>query len=238
MPPRKAPASLTAVKEDNKDAAMYRFYIQQYQIYREKYGPQTAIFLQVGKFYEFYDIQEHGETQANVREIVDLLGVQLSRKQVKGLGADQECLFAGVPDAALHRWSGRLTILGWTIVVFDQVKDARDNVVSRQVSRILTPSTHIEAVSSAETPYILTVVLHQTVTSQAPRFGAALVDLTTGTTKTYTGQAHGRADLWTADDLIQLMSVYPPREVLVFHAGAVYAVDTLRRVLCLSLIHI
>ena len=219
--------------EDDAAASMFRFYIQQYHIYREKYGPHTAIFLQVGKFYEFYDILEHGESQANVRDIVDLLGVQLSRKAVKGLRAEQECLFAGVPDAALHRWAGRLTLLGWTIVIFDQVKDARDHVVRREVTRILTPSTHIEAVSSTETPYVLSLILMQTA-NVPPWFGVALVDLTTGTTKTYTGQAQGRAEAWTADDVIQLMSVYPPREVLVYYdAPYAYTVDTMRRILCL-----
>ena len=216
-------------KEEDAMASMFRFYIQQYRIYRDRYGPQTAIFLQVGKFYEFYDILEHGESQANVREIVDLLGVQMSRKAVKGLSDTQECLFAGVPDAALHRWAGRLTLLGWTIVVFDQIKDSRDHI-RREVSRILTPSTHIEAVSSVETPFVLTLFLHSS--TSAPRFGAALVDLTTGTTKTYAGQAQGHVDSWTADDVVQLMSVYPPREMLVYCENELIPVETIRRVLC------
>ena len=62
---------------------MFTEYIELYQRYTQQYGSKTAIFLMVGSFYELYDIQdtETGETQANVREIVDLLGIQLSSKQ-------------------------------------------------------------------------------------------------------------------------------------------------------------
>ena len=63
---------------------MHKEYIELYQTYTKKYGPKTAIFLMVGSFYELYDIQdsETGETQANVREIVDYLGIQIAPKKV------------------------------------------------------------------------------------------------------------------------------------------------------------
>jgi len=62
---------------------MYQEYIELYQTYTKKYGPKTAIFLMVGSFYELYDIQdqETGQTQANVREIVDYLGIHKIDKE-------------------------------------------------------------------------------------------------------------------------------------------------------------
>ena len=35
---------------------MYDEYIELYNIYTKKYGEKTAIFMQVGSFYELYDI--------------------------------------------------------------------------------------------------------------------------------------------------------------------------------------
>jgi hypothetical protein len=80
---------------------MHHEYIALYKTYTQKYGANTAIFLMVGSFYELYDIQdtETGETEANVREIVDHLGIQLSRKGDMGKG--KEGLFAGFPDFAI-----------------------------------------------------------------------------------------------------------------------------------------
>lgn len=199
---------------------MFNEYIELYQRYTQQYGPKTAIFLMVGSFYELYDIQdkETGETKANVREIVDLLGIQLSSKQAD-LGKDKDGLFAGFPDYALHKWAGRLTSAGWTVVIVDQIKDMRGKVKERKVSRILSPSTHIENTSATETPYIVTLFFESTQQQQAPLFGAAVLDLTTGTTRTYSGRATGRQDSWTADDLVQLLSVYAPKELLIHWMG-------------------
>ena len=194
---------------------MYKEYIELYQTYTKKYGQKTAIFLMVGSFYELYDIQdvETGETQANVRDIVDLLGIQLSNK--KGdVGQGKDGLFAGFPDYVMHKWAGRLTSTGWTVVIVDQIKDLRGKVKERKVSRILSPSTHIEQTNSLDTPYVTTLYFESG--QNAPLFGAATLDLTTGTTRTYSNVANGRADSWTADDLVQLLSVYPPKELLIY----------------------
>jgi DNA mismatch repair protein MutS len=198
---------------------MFNDYIELYQRYTQQYGPKTAIFLMVGSFYELYDIQdtETGETQANVREIVDFLGIQLSSKQAD-LGKGKDGLFAGFPDYALHKWAGRLTSAGWTVVIVDQIKDMRGKVKERKVTRILSPSTHIENTSATETPYVITLFF-ESISQQAPQFGAAVLDLTTGTTRTYSGRATGRHDIWTADDLVQLMSVYAPKELLLHWMG-------------------
>ena len=199
---------------------MYKEYVELYKTYTTRFGPKTAIFLMVGSFYELYDIhnQATGETQCNVREIVDILGIQLSTK--KGdFSENCDGLFAGFPDYVMHKWAGRLTSVGWTVVIVNQVKDARGKVKERKVERILSPSTHIENAVSTEIPYVTTLFFHQSSESQPPSFGASVLDLTTGTTHTYAGKATGRPDIWTADDLVQLLSVFPPKELLVYWRG-------------------
>lgn len=219
-----------------KITKMYKEYIELYEKYTQTYGTKTAIFLMVGSFYELYDIQnqETGETRCNVREIVDLLGIQLSNK--KGdFSEHEDGLFAGFPDYVLHKWAGRLTSAGWTVVIVDQVKDAKGKVKERKVSRILSPSTHIENIPSTETPYIATLYFYGQE-HYSPRYGVALLDLTTGSTITYSGMSQGRADLWTADDLVQMLSVYLPKEVVVYWHVSSAPVDPLffRRMFGLS----
>lgn len=195
---------------------MFQEYIDLYKTYTQKYGPKTAIFLMVGSFYELYDIQnnETGETECNVKEIVDYLGIQLSTKKGEfSEGCDG--LFAGFPDYVLHKWAGRLTSAGWTVVIVDQVKDTRGKVKERKVSRILSPSTHIENITSNDTPYVVTLYFQQN-NSDSPSFGAGALDLTTGTTHTYSGITNGRSDIWTADDLVQMLSVFQPKELIIY----------------------
>lgn len=198
---------------------MFQEYIAYFKEYSQKYGPNTAIFLQVGSFYELYDIQQMdtNETQCNVRTIVDYLGIQLSTK--KGDFADNEVgLFAGFPDYVLHKWASRLTSAGWTVVVVEQIKDHRGKVKERKVSRILTPASHVEAALSTETPYVLQLFFTSPIGSMGnapPHFGAALLDLTTATTHTYSGATVGRPDTWTADTILQMIHVFSPKEVIV-----------------------
>ena len=199
---------------------MFQEYIAYYKQYSATYGPNTAIFLQVGSFFELYDIQnmETNETQCNVRTIVDYLGIQLSTK--KGDFAPNEIgLFAGFPDYVLHKWASRLTSAGWTVVVVDQIKDHRGKVKERKVSRILSPASHVEAALSSETPYVLQLLFSSPTTHSPPSFGAALLDLTTATTYTYSGTAVGRPDTWTVDTLLQMTDVFGPKEIMVYWHG-------------------
>ena len=191
---------------------MYEDYGKFYMEYTKKYGSRTAIFLMVGAFYELYDIQdkETGLTLYNVREITDHLGILLTlKKDLKEPG--KQGLFAGFPDYTLHKHAARLTASGWTVIVIDQIKDKKGKVLDRKVSRILSPSTHVEAMPSTETPYLTLVVFQQSL-----QFGLATLDLTTGSTTTYSSQATGHPDLWTADDLQQQLCLYPPKELLIF----------------------
>lgn len=208
---------------------MFKEYIELYKTYTQKYGSKTAIFLMVGSFYELYDIQnnETGKTECNIREIVDYLGIQLSTKKGE-IPENCEGLFAGFPDYVLHKWAGRLTSAGWTVVIVDQIKDSRGKVKERKVSRILSPSTHIENTTSNDTPYVVTLYFVPN-SNRAPSFGAGVLDLTTGTTSTYSGQANGRTDIWTADDLVQLLSVFQPKEILIHWHSTIIPDETFFR---------
>ena len=199
---------------------MFQEYISLYQEYSKKYGQNTAIFLAVGSFYELYDIQnlDNNETRCNVRTIVDYLGIQLSTK--KGDFAPNEIgLFAGFPEYVLHKWASRLTSAGWTVVVVDQIKDARGKVKERKVSRILSPASHVEAALSTETPYILQLYFYSATSHQPPVFGAAILDLTVATTHTYSGTAIGRPDTWSVESILQLINVFSPKEVVIHWHG-------------------
>ena len=180
---------------------MYEEYGAFYKKYKALYGPKTAVFLMVGTFYELYDRRdpETGLTQNNIQEVTDLLGIQLTVKKADKEPGDP--LFAGIPDYTLHKHAARLTATGWTVVVVDQVREG-SRIVRREVSRILSPATHIEAQGASTTP-ILTA-LYQ---GHGSFWGLASLDLTTGTTTTYQG---------ALSDLEQHMALFSPSEILLY----------------------
>ena len=184
---------------------MYEEYGTHYKKYHETYGSTMTVCLMVGSFYELYDIRDTdtGKTLYNIKEVTDHLGIQLTTKR-DDVGPGKEGLFAGFPDYTLHKHAARLTAMGWTVVVVDQVRDKSGKILRREVARILSPATHVEALGVAETPYL--TALYRSATA----FGLATLDLSTGTTTTYQGTQ--------TNDILQHMSVFSPKELLVYSA--------------------
>jgi len=206
--------------------------------YREKYGPATAVFMQVGSFYELYDFQDPatGKTLYNITEVVDILGLNTSSKTDSQSG--HTILTAGLPDYALHRWAAKLTQMGWTVVVVDQNKESSGRVRNRTVSRILSPGTHIETAATTDIPSILSILLRTNNetpngNTQPPSYGIASLDLTTGQTKSYSATCQGTKDTWTADNLQQFTCIFPPKEIIIhqwcLHAESILSEEQFRK---------
>jgi DNA mismatch repair protein MutS len=200
---------------------MYQEYLENFTEQTKKFGQKVAIFLMVGIFYEMYDVMDpesltDNKGKTSFSELVDLLGLKVSVK--KGEGPDGlDGLVAGIPDYSVHKWAARLTQLGWTVVLIEQVKNVQGKVVKRNVERILTPGTHIEA-ASKEDMYLTFVSLTQN--EEAPFISTVALDLTTGHLHVFDTKAQGSKDAWTSNDIVQFMEIYPPKEVLWSTTGS------------------
>lgn len=200
-----------------KQQSLYEVYADLHKENVTKFGAKTAIFLQVGSFYELYDTQDQltGVTSLNIKSLTDDLGLQMAIHKGEAPNK-QDGLIAGFPDYALHKWAARLTSQGWTVVVVDQVKAINGKVQKRTLSRVLSPSTHVEAVAPSETPYLSTIYFNATSSIASPSYGIATLDLTTGLTISFSDKSSGRPDFWTADTLVQNLSIFQPKEVLIY----------------------
>jgi DNA mismatch repair protein MutS len=195
---------------------MYQEYLENFREQTKKFGPKVAIFLMVGIFYEMYDIVNpeaiNNKGNTTFSEIIDLLGLKVSVKKGEGPNG-MDGLVAGIPDYCVHKWAAKLTQLGWTVVLVEQVKNVQGKVVKRNVERILTPGTHVEAASSSDL-FICSVFLEQHQLKEAPFIAVTSIDLTTGHLHVFESQAQGSQEAWTSNELVQFMELYPPREVL------------------------
>jgi len=201
-----------------KPPATYEDYRRIFLKYKETYGNQVAVFYQVGSFYELYDVvsKSSAESWCNVKEVIDILGIQLSIKSESD--QNEELLFAGFPDYTLHRWASKLTQNGWTVVVVDQKKDSKGKVETREVSRILSPGTHSEYASATESPYVASIWLEENINT-TPCYGISTLDLTTGFSASYEGQTRGKHTVWSADEAVHFFQIHNPREVILYWRG-------------------
>lgn len=185
-------------------------YVKLYKEYSKKYGQNTCIFLEVGKFYEMYDhIDEDGITETSMKRAVEILGIQLSCK-------DNNELFAGIPEQSLHKFASMLTREGYTVVVVDQEKNIQNKVIARNVSQILSPGTHVESFSQ-DSAFIGCLLLEQISENLAPRFSISIADISTGRCYSYESKLEGKYDSWNFDRLLHFFQVHPIRELLILH---------------------
>ena len=209
---------------------MYEEYLTNYQTYKAKFGPKVAIFLMVGIFYEMYDERdtETGQTKTSFSELVDLLGLKVSVKKGEGpSGPKWDGLVAGIPDYTVHKWSARLTQLGWTVVLIEQVKNVAGKVIDRKVQRILTPGSHVEAVTSSDMYLTFVTITSGALPFLGPMVAAVAIDLSTGYLHVFETQVQGTEEAWTSNDLVQFMELYPPKEVLWSCQGSKTLIDQL-----------
>ena len=213
-------------------------YISLYKKHSQKYGANTCIFLEVGKFYEMYDsIQEDtGLGETSMQRAVSLLNIQLSYK-------DKNEIFAGIPTQSLHKYASILTREGWTVVVLDQQKNLQNKVLSRNVSQILSPGTHMDAFTS-DSVYIGSLYLEALEESKdAPHFSISVCDISTGRCLSYSSKLEGKYDSWNFDRLLHFFQVHPIKELVVDYKGDSYGAPSeqfLKQNLCIpnTLIHI
>lgn len=166
-----------------------------------------------------------GDTKTNFLELVELLGLTVSVKKGEGpSGPLYDGIVAGIPEDHLHKWSARLTQLGWTVVVVDQVKNPAGKVVKREVSRILTPGSHIEAASSQD---IYMTFVSLSLKDEVPYLALTALDLSTGHLHTFECKATGSDDAWTSNEAVQFMELYEPREILWSIEGPKYFCDSI-----------
>lgn len=140
MPPKGA-KKFAASAADSMDSLYFKHYTEQVA----KHGSQTAILLQVGKFFEMYDSVDvsSGISRANVQTIAEICGSVVEPKPTSD--PSRQRLFWGFPEISLAKFERLLVAAGYTVVVIVQNKDATGDVTSRTIDHISSPGTFWDA---------------------------------------------------------------------------------------------
>lgn len=196
----------------------YKQYQDAYEKYTALYG-QVCVFLQKGSFYEIYGQQDPKTLKYlnTGRQIMEMLSLQIHVYPDDGPNGTVG-FYGGIPIYTLDKWGSRLTGQGWSVVVIDEVKNGAGKIARREVTRVLSPGTHVDSAESNKA-FILASLWLETCIDAPPKFGVAAADLTTGQVFLYEGQATGKTDVWHTDDLRHFFQVYAPKELLVYVRG-------------------
>ena len=140
--------------------------MQEYVKTKEEYN-DCILFYRLGDFYEmFFD---DALTASKELEIT-LTG--------KDCGLEERAPMCGVPYHAADTYVNKLIEKGYKVAICEQVSDPKTTkgLVKREVIRVVTPGTVLDAVSLDETKnnYIMSIVFTE------DHFGCAIADITTG----------------------------------------------------------
>src|SRR5262245_9426263 len=116
--------------------------MRQYQAVKTNHGNAIVLF-RLGDFFEAFF-----EDAVACAELLDLTLTSRSK--------DKDAIpMAGVPYHAVEGYLARLVELGRTVVLVDQVEDARlaKGLVRREVTRVISPGTFVDPNSSQRRPH-------------------------------------------------------------------------------------
>lgn len=182
-------------------------YLKIFEKYSAKYGEKTAVFMQVGSFYEIMGVDNETEKIGNAAEMSKILNVILTRKNKKILqNSMQNPLMLGFPCLALNKYIPVLLNEDHTIVIVEQIKAGAG--FRRSVSNVISPSTHID--SSDDDNYLMLIYVdkHQHI-------GMSAISVVTGSSVVHECCFDPADKDLPLDDALSFIKKYRPREVVL-----------------------
>ena len=129
---------------DDKTILLTQIYFKLQKYYEKKYGKNTIVLIEIGTFFEVYEVNNDEEKIGKAKEIAELLNIQLTRKNKNILENNQSNpLMAGVPAVSIEKHLNRIIQASkYTIVVVKQV--GTPPKVRRVIDTIISPGVNFD----------------------------------------------------------------------------------------------
>jgi DNA mismatch repair protein MutS len=187
------------------------FDLQRY--FEEKYGKDALVLMEIGTFFEVYEVNNDDLKIGKAKEIAELLNIQLTRKSKAVLeNSVNNPLLAGVPAVSLDRYLSRLIATKkYTIIVVKQKGEMPH--VKRYIANIISPGTNFEYLSEPSENNIVSLMIDENAGIYS--VGYAAIDVSTG--KTICNEIHSSRDdkTYALDEAFNLLQTYSTSEVIV-----------------------
>ncbi|HHB95135.1 MAG TPA: DNA mismatch repair protein, partial [Campylobacterales bacterium] len=107
---------------NTKGKLLTELYFELQTYFENKYGDNTIILIEIGSFFELYEVNNDELKIGKAKEIAQLLNIQLTRKNKNILeNSIKNPLLAGVPTVSIERYIARLiSTKKYTIIMVKQ----------------------------------------------------------------------------------------------------------------------
>ncbi len=204
---------------NDKKRLLTDIYFELQRHFEERYGPDTVVFMEIGSFFEVYEVNNDELKIGKAKEIAELLNIQLTRKNKSIIeNSVANPLIAGVPSVAFERYLARLVQeKRYTIVVVRQ-QGVPPNV-KRYIANIVSPGTNFDYHIEPTENFLVSLIVGQ---NRGIYYAAyAGIDVTTG--KTLLNEIHSTRDdkTYALDELFNALTAYNTSEVVLTFDGEV-----------------
>lgn len=204
---------------NSKDKLLIQIYFELQTYFEKKYGEHTVVFMEVGSFFEVYEINNDEVKIGKAKEIAEILNIQLTKKNKSILeNSDKNPLLAGVPSISFDRYLSRLiSEQKYTIIIVKQ--KGNPPKISRYISQIISPGTNFDYLIDNDDNYITSILVDKFRGIYTAGYSA--VDVTTG--KTWLYESHGTSEdpSYALDEVFNLLNTHKTSEVVITFLGGI-----------------
>jgi len=198
---------------EDKTLLLTQTYFKLQKYYEKKYGKDTIVLIEIGTFFEVYEVNNDEEKIGKAKEIAELLNIQLTRKNKNILENNQtNPLMAGVPAVSLEKHLAKIIQASkYTIVIVKQVGTPPN--VKRIIDTIISPGTNFDYALNQDENNITSIVVD--IVKDNYLIGYSAVDVTTG--KSYFNEIFGTSEdnSFALDEVYNHMVSHKTSEVIV-----------------------
>jgi len=198
---------------NDKNKLLTQSYFELQRFFEDKYGEDSVVFIEIGSFFEVYEINNEKEQIGKAKEIAELLNIQLTKKNKSIIeNSDKNPLLAGVPTVSFERYLNRLiSEQKYTIVVVKQ--KGLPPKLTRYVSQIISPGTNFDHILDNEENYIVSIIVDKY--KGIYNIGYSAIDVTTG--KTFLYETYGSSEdlSYALDEVFNLLNLYKTTEIVI-----------------------
>jgi DNA mismatch repair protein MutS len=198
---------------EDKSILLTEAYFKLQRLFESKYGENTIVLMEIGTFFEVYEVNNEIEQVGKAKEIAELLNIQLTRKNKNILENSQSNpIMAGVPAVSLEKHLSR--IIGeqkYTVVIIKQI--GVPPKVRRVVDTIISPGTNFDYAINQDENNITSIVID--IVKENYLVGYSAIDVTIG--KCFYNEIFGTSEdpSYALDEVFHYMNSHKTTEVVV-----------------------
>ena len=198
---------------NSKNRLLTEIYFDLQLFFEKKYGSNTVVLMEIGSFFETYEVNNEELQVGKAKEISELLNIQLTRKNKSIIeNSTSNPLLAGVPSVSLERYLNRIIqTKKYTIVIVLQKGEPPH--VKRYIANIISPGTNFDYLIEFSENYLVSLLID--CNHQIYSIGYSAIDVTTG--KTIINEVHGTREdkTYALDEVFNLLQTYKTSEVVL-----------------------